>query len=215
MNTTLLLLAGALEAYLLVLGGWLLNELSSLIRLRREDRRLAGPVLTDLLEIRHRITTVNEMTKEYVNEVGKHVEIPPQVRLQLQQYFQIQFPQPPQFLEKYEEAVSTLARVDPIRAFRLRDQLLIAPMLTQLQGLASATRTDTAIWISILEPELLGKFKAHIEELILDVARAHGWLAWWRSRRILRKPILSEADKNWISTIVDKAKKASEDAQKA
>jgi hypothetical protein len=57
--------------------GWLLNELSSLIRLRREDRRSAGPVLTDLLEIRHKLITLNEAVKEYLKELGKHGQLSP------------------------------------------------------------------------------------------------------------------------------------------
>lgn len=197
--------------------GWLLNELSSLVRLRREDRRTAGPVLTDLLEIRHRLLTLNEAVREYVKELGKHLQLPSQAQLQFQQYLQTllqtSFPQSPRFIEKYEEAVSTLARVDPIRAFRLRSQPLIAPFLDWLQSLAASTETDAQIWSTVFEPELLGKFKPHIEELILDVARAHGWLTWWRARRRLRQPALSEADKKWISDLIEKLKKAAETTQ--
>jgi hypothetical protein len=203
MNKIIPLLAVAL--------GWLLNELSSLVRLRREDRRAAGPVLTDILEIRHRLLTVDECVKE----LGKQLQIPSQAQLQFQQYIQTLFPEPPQFIEKYEEAVSTLARVDPIRAFRLRGQPLIAPFLACLQGLAASTKTDTEIWSTILQPQFLARFRPHIEELILDVARAHGWVTWWRARRRLREPALSEADRKWISDVIDKAKKAGEGPQRA
>src|SRR5579862_3802668 len=155
--------------------GWLLNELSSLIRLRREDRRTAGPVLTDLLEIRHRLVTLNEAIKEYLQELGKHVQLSPQARVQVQQYLQnllqTSFPQSPDFVEQYEQAVSTLARVDPIRAFRLRSQPFVAPFLNWLQNLATSTETDAQIWSTVFEPEFLGKFRPQMEELILDVAR--------------------------------------------
>lgn len=186
--------------------GWLLSELSSLVRLRREDRRAAGPVLADLLEIRHRLLAVDE----YVKEVGKQIPIPSQDKLQLQQWMQTLFPEPPRFIEKYEEAVLTLARVAPIRAFRLRGQPLMVPLLASLRGLAASTKADAEIWGTILEPEFLGRFKPHIEELILDVARAHGWVTWWRARRRLRQPTLSEADRKWISNYIDQLKKAGE-----
>jgi hypothetical protein len=206
MNVIVPLLAVAL--------GWLLNELSSLIRLRREDRRTAGPVLTDLLEIRHRLLTLNEAVKEYVKELGKHLQIPPQAQLQFQQYLQTllqtSFPQAPVFIEQYEEAVSTLARVDPIRAFRLRSQPLIAPFLDWVRSLAASSEPDVRLWNAVVEPELLGRFKPHIEELILDVARAHGWLTWWRARRRLAEPTLSEADRKWISDFIEKLKSAAE-----
>jgi hypothetical protein len=197
--------------------GWLLNELSSLVRLRREDRRTAGPVLTDLLEIRHRLLTLNEAVTEYVKELGKQLQLPSQAELRFQQYLrtllQTSFPRSPRFIEKYEEAVSTLARVDPIRAFRLRSQPLITPFLDWLQSLAASIETDAQIWSTVFEPELLGRFKPHIEELILDVARAHGWLTWWRARSRLGEPALSEADKKWISDFIEKLKKAAETAR--
>ncbi len=202
MNRILPLLAVAL--------GWLLNELSSLVRLRREDRRAAGPVLTDLLEIRHRLLTVDA----YVKELGKQFQIPPQAQLQLRQHIQTLFPESHTFIEKYEEAVSTLARVDPIRAFRLRDQALIAPFLAWFRGLAASTETDSEIWIAIFEPEFLGRFKPHLEELILDVACAHGWVTWWRTRRRLREPTLSEADRKWIFDFMEKLRKTGEGAQR-
>lgn len=186
--------------------GWLLNEMSSLVRLRREDRRAAGPVLMDLFEVRHRLLVADA----YVKELGKRFQIPSQAQLQLQHVIQTLFPEPPRFIEKYEKAVSTLARVDPIRAFRLRGQPLIAPLLTWMQGLAASTETDAKIWSTIFESEFLGRFKSNIEELILDVARAHGWLTWWRARRRIREPALSEAGRKWISDFMEKLKKAGE-----
>ncbi len=191
--------------------GWLLNELSSLLRLRREDRRAAGPVLMDMLEIRHRLLIVDA----YVKELGKQLQIPPQAQLQLRQHIQALFPESPTFIEKYEEAVSTLARVDPISAFRLRDQALIAPFLAWFRGLAASTKTDSEIWTAIFEPELLGRFKSNIEELVLDVARAHSWFTWWRVRKRLRQATLSEDDRRWISDFLGKLRKAGESGHQA
>jgi len=117
--------------------GWLLNELSTLLRLRREDRRAAGPVLTDLLEIRHRLVALDAV----VAELGKRFEVPPQGRLLLQRFLQTLIPEAPKFVETYEAAVSTLARVDPIIAFRVRGQPWIAPLLARLRALAACGKS--------------------------------------------------------------------------
>lgn len=183
--------------------GWALTELGLFLRLRREDRRLEGPILTDLLEIRHRLFVLDAGIKE----ISKEIPFSTQDKVQLQRLVLTLFPEPPEFLERYEEALSALARIDPIRAFRLRGQPLIAPFLAQFQSLA-ATQTDSEIWTTIVQPELLARVKPHIEELILDVACAHSWRSWWQARKLLRKPTLSEADRKWISDVIEKLKKA-------
>lgn len=198
-------------ALLAVALGWFLNELSSVVRLRREDRRASGPVLTSLLEIRHRLLNFDELMRE----LGKHLRIPSQVRLQLQQYLRTLIPEPPKLIEEYEKAVSTLAFVDPVRAFRLRGQPLIEPYLATVQGLAATTETDAEMWSAIIEPEILGRFRANIERLILEVARAHSWVTWWRVRRRLREPNVSDDDRKMISDLIEKLKKAAESTKPA
>ena len=60
--------------------GWGLNQVESIVKLRRDDRRAAGPVLTDLFEIRHQLMSVDAAMKE----IAKHLPIPAQAQLQLQ-----------------------------------------------------------------------------------------------------------------------------------
>ena len=185
--------------------GWLLNELSTLLRLRREDRRAAGPVLTDLLEIRHRLVALDAV----VAELGKRFEVPPQGRLLLQRFLQTLIPEAPKFVETYEAAVSTLARVDPIIAFRVRGQPWIAPLLARLRALAAFDQAGAEFWSAVVEPGVLTLLRPGLEELILDVARAHGWRTWWRVRRRLREPVLSRSDKERIFNFLAEIKKAS------
>ena len=204
----LLRVSSSLGAWLQVVGslaaGWALNELSQLIRLRREDRRAAGPVVTDLLEIRHQLMTLDAFKKE----LTKHFPIPAQAQLQLQNWIQALLPAPPKLVERYEEAVSTLAHIDPLTAFRLRGQTMVGPLLTQLRGLAALKQSDSEFWLSAVEPQVLTLLMPHLEELILDVARAHGWSTWWRARCRLRRPHLSESEAAWISEWLAKVKAA-------
>ena len=46
------------------LVGWLFNEASNVIRMRREERRAIGRVVSDLIIIRRHILAVKEMVKK-------------------------------------------------------------------------------------------------------------------------------------------------------
>lgn len=196
-------IGGLLPVFTLVLG-WALNEAGSLVRLRREDRRAAGPVLADLLEIRHQLTALEAFRRE----VATHLPIPAQGLLQLQNFILGFVPATSGMAERYEEAVSTLAHVDPITAFRLRGKTTIGPLLSQLRGLAAAKQAESEFWLKVVEPEMLGAVKPALEALILEVARTHGWTTWWRTRKRLKEPELSEDEKAWVSQFMAKLKVA-------
>ncbi|MGO8731616.1 MAG: hypothetical protein ACLQVM_02355 [Terriglobia bacterium] len=185
--------------------GWALNEVSASFRLRREDRRAAGPILSDLFEIRHQLVTLEAVKKE----LEKQFLIPAQGQLQLQNFLLAFMPSSPNLVERYEEAVSALALVDPIRAFRLRSQPLIAPFLAHLRGLAASDQAGSEFWRRVVEPTLQPLFIKHLEELIPEVALAHGLRTWWQARQRLKKPIFDESDRVLISDILGKMKAAS------
>ena len=185
--------------------GWALNEVSASFRLRREDRRAAGPILSDLFEIRHQLVTLEAVKKEF----EEHFQIPAQGQLQLQNFIQAFMPTSPNLFERYEEAVSSLALVDPIRAFRLRSQPLIGPFLAHLRGLAASDQAGSEFWTRAVEPTVRGVFIKHLEELIPEVALAHGLRTWWQARQRLKKPIFDESDRIVITDILAKMKAAS------
>ena len=195
---------GGLFPVLTLVLGWALNEVGSLARLRREDRRAAGPVLTDLLDIRHNLLAFDAYSKE----LAAHFPMSAQAQVQLQNLILALMPDPPNLVERYEQAVSTLARVDPIAAFRLRGQTTIGPALTQLRSLAASKQTDSEFWLGLVEPQMLALLMPHLEELILDVAWAHGWTTWWRAQRRLKKPHFSPSEMVWISELLAKVKTA-------
>lgn len=186
--------------------GWTLNELSASIRLRREDRRVAGPLLGDLLEIRHQLFALDAI----VSHLGSQLNLPAQAQLALKQYICQLLPNPLKFSAKFEEAVTQIARVDPILAFRLRGQPIFAQILPQARNLATADEAASKLWQSVVEPGVLKLLKPQFEELILDVARAHGWWSWFRTRRRLRRPMeLDQIDKDRFSAFITTLKTAS------
>jgi hypothetical protein len=89
---------GGLFPVLTLVLSWALNEVGSLVRLRREDRRAAGPVLTDLLEIRHSLVGLGATMRR----LDKEFQIPAQARLHLQQHIRALVPDPPKLVENYE-----------------------------------------------------------------------------------------------------------------
>lgn len=202
---------GQLYTMLAVILGWALNEMSFLVRSQREDRRAVGPVLKDLLETRHRLFKLDAIMKE----LGKQFQIPAQAQMQLKQFIHALVPEPPNSIERYEEAVTTLARAEPLLAFRLGNQPLIGRSMDLVRNLASSDQSASEFWVQVGEPELLRRIQPDIEELILDVARARGWRTWWYTRELLRKPVLSQDDMDSISDYLAKLKTAIEGGTKA
>ena len=59
----------------------------------------------------------------------------------------------------------------------------------------------------MVEPKLLARAVPNLEELILDIARAHGLRTWWHARQHLRKPVLDGDFDEFVSEVVTEIKK--------
>jgi hypothetical protein len=179
--------------------GWALNEMGASLRLRREDRRAFGPLLTDLLEMRHRLFGLDTA----LALLRPRLPVPPEALPLLRQLVQKLVPEAPRYRERFEDAVAQVARVNPILAFRLRGQPLALRVLSELRGIAGVDPAASLVWHRIVEPGFLDLLKANLEELILEVARAHGWWTWFRAWRRLKKPMeLPRGEKERISAFV-------------
>jgi hypothetical protein len=191
-------LGGLIPVLALVLG-WALNEFSSSLRIRREDRRAAGPLLTDLLEMRHRLFGLDAA----IAELRAHLPIPPEAEPFLKQLILQLIPEAPKYEERFEDAVREVARGNPILAFRLRGQPFVLPMLSQLRGIAAPDQAASLVWHRIVEPGFLDLLKPNLEDLILEVAKAHGWWTWFRAWRRLKTPLeLTPSEKDRVSAFV-------------
>jgi hypothetical protein len=198
MDTSSLIPVGTL------LLGWGLSEVSASFRSRREDRRAVGPVLKDLLEIRHRLIGLDAA----LAELKKYLPIPPEASLPIKQALSTLVPEAPRFAERYEEAVSIVARADPLLSFRLGGQSRVGPLIGWLRGLIAPDQAASKFWGGVGEPQLVNLFRPHLEELILDVARTHGPLTRWRTRRYLRKsPHLAPDEQQMLSAFLSDLQK--------
>jgi hypothetical protein len=167
---------------LTLIVGWSLNELSHVFRLRREERKPFAQAIADLLEIRHSIRVVSVA----ITEFKKRFPIPPDAELALRRFFQDFITQNETLRERYNETVSLIASVDPILAFHLRSKDEFTPFLRRLRPLIDSDY-QAKPFAAQIEDRLSGAFVDHLERSIIEVAKAHSIMTWWRVRRFLSK----------------------------
>ncbi|MEN6426348.1 MAG: hypothetical protein ABFE13_13360 [Phycisphaerales bacterium] len=166
-----------------LLIGWSLKELSDKLRLRREERKPFARAIADLLEMRHRLLSVSTA----LAEIKKHLPIAPDAEVALRTFFHSVFPQAEDLQRRYNEAVSLVAGVDPILAFRLRSKDEFLPFMQRLRPLLTAANSPRPFVVEI-DDKLSRSFIEDLEELTMELAKAHGMVSWWRIRKRLSKP---------------------------
>jgi hypothetical protein len=163
---------------LTLVAGWFLNELSYLVRLRREERKPFAKAIADLLEIRHRIRGASAA----IAEVKKHFLVPADAELAVRRFLQDFILQTEPLRERYNEAVDLIASVDPILAFRLRSKDEFPSYLQKLRPLLDNDNQMKA-FVTQIEDKLSSAFVDHLEESMMELAKAHGVNTWWRLRK--------------------------------
>jgi hypothetical protein len=165
-------------AVVTLLIGWSLNELHHWFWSSREAREPFGRALTDLLEIRHELRGLGAILAEFKRRVSISESDERVARTLLESIV----PQVEGLEARFNEAVTSIASVDPVLAFRLRRKDQFRTLLGKARALAklSADGKDLPLW---LEDRLTAAFMEGLEELIIDVARAHGLRTWWRVRK--------------------------------
>lgn len=163
--------------------GWLLNELGQLFRLRREERKAFGRAIADLLEIRHELKSFNVI----FGEIKKRLPVSPNDEFVARKFLEDFIPQTENLQERYNEAVTLIASIDPLLGFRLRSKDQFKPFLRKLRPLLENDES-TKSFIAQFEDKVSDKFAENLEKLILDLAKAHRWKTWWKVRRRFSKP---------------------------
>lgn len=161
--------------------GWCLNELSQLWRARREDRKAMGRALTDLLLLRHRLLAVPKA----VDELSKRFPIPEQGQTVLGHILSSWIPIEA-LTKRFEDAVTLVSGIDPVLGFRLRSQDLLATLTAQLRVAALNDPKSVCAWPEF-ERWLLEQIVPDLDRMVLDVARGHGWLTWFKTNRRLKR----------------------------
>ncbi len=171
------------------LVGWLLSELSHRRREVASDRRAISRALADLLEIRHQTFGI----KAYLDEVTKQFKLPNQIWTVLRPYIESLFPSTDLLQKRYNDAVDCVASANPLLGFRLRSKEELPRYLRTVRQLATQDPSAADIFPTF-EARLLDVVKSPLDEIILELARIHGWRTWWRVRKLVREPIFDKKD---------------------
>jgi hypothetical protein len=167
------------------LFGWLLSQLGQWFSARREEKKAIARVLSELLEIRHRLLAVPKVTEL----LSQYIPIPPEAQTAIKIAFVSLFPFDADISKRYDDAVSLVGACNPVLGFRLRSQDVASPFLNAIRQLSLAGGAGSAAAFTKVEKELLEHLKPHLEDLAREVAKMHGWITWWKVRHLLHRPM--------------------------
>lgn len=177
----LLLLTGLL--------GWLLNELSHHSRERIADQRAISRALADLLEVRHQTVGLKLFIDAFSKRLNLPLNIIPIVLTQVEGIL----PKTDDLSRRYNEAIDVVSATNPLLGFRLRSKDEISHFLTILRQLASQDPTALEAWPQF-EAIIVDLVKSPLDEVILDLAKRHGFKMAWKIRKHLATPVFDPAD---------------------
>jgi hypothetical protein len=170
---------------LLVAGlfGWLFNETSNVIRLRREERRAIGRALSDLIIIRRHVLAAKKVAKT----IRGLTKFSSQEHL----YFQIAidqlFPNDEGLQNRYEESIKVVMGIKPLLGFELAQQRTLIPMLGRLKQISAMSEEASEAWSGLAEHI---EDTTNLDELINTLAWYHGWRTWLKVKQHLRTPLM-------------------------
>ena len=167
-----------------LLIGWFLNELHHWFWSNREERKPFGKALTDLLELWHDLKGL----RIALFEIKKRFPISEDDERVIIKLLEDILPKLEDLQRRFNDAVTSIASIDPMLAFRLRGKDQYRLLLEWVRALAKVDGLgkQLSIW---LEDKLTDAFLSNLEELIIDVAKAHGLRTWWKVHKRISKPV--------------------------
>jgi hypothetical protein len=165
---TLVTLAPLIVGLASAISAGFLPWLAQHLKARKEARDVIGAALSDLLEIRHRITTIDSVCSEIRKQHLVSDAQFPVVRQLMDQLFGADT----QLGPRYDNAVSILSRTNPILAFGLRSQNLLSTFFQQWRTLGINTGADLA-QIEALERQVKELVIPRLNDAAIDLAAHH------------------------------------------
>jgi hypothetical protein len=165
--------------------GFSLNEVSYLMRTRREDRRTISKTLAELLDVRHLLKylplTVEALKKALPGPIAAHDEV------MLRHVLWTLIPNTEGMQKRYEDAVSAVSAFLPVLAFDLRSKDMIGPLLGRLRGTIPIEPNAAPFWLK-MEDEVVRFAIPKLEESIQELANLHRRKTAKEVRTLLKKP---------------------------
>ena len=153
------------------LAGFTLNELSYVLRVRREDKRKVGQALAALLEIRRQIEAVPALME--VLRLRIPAPLPASAEFQFRVIYRALLPNAEALGRRYDEAVTAVAGAFPVLAFELRSKDLMTPLMTQLSSMVGQTDNTAVEMFVRMEDQIIQAIRPTLEELIKQTASLH------------------------------------------
>lgn len=163
-----------------VVLGSALSGLATYLKQRGERKRTIAVALADLLEIRHRLVTIDVVFDKIRARVDVSAEIMPVLRNCLDSFLL-----PNDGLDdRYNNAISLLAGIDPVLAFSLRSKNAFPRFLGSLRKLVIGSGTSLKEFES-LESTLRLAVQPNFNAAAMELAGYHSWSTKRRVRRLI------------------------------
>ncbi len=213
-ETSISILVGSLSVGL----GWVLNELSQLFRNLSENRRIKNRVLHDLLEMNFILSRLDlkPAVNVMVSEIQDHVPVEiPQIekdklgeslyKTLLSNLEDDVIDELEDLDENYLNAVLELSKVDPIRAYYLRNKTRLFENFDKIESYITSVKNEldevdpyqTGELSVMLNPFITNQFTEEIENLrneTIDLAKSIGLRTRSKVSKILDKHAIIMTD---------------------
>ena len=163
-----------------VVLGSVISGIGAHLRARAERKRLIACALSDLLEIRHYVIGVELVLREVRSQVPVSDEEAQLFRTQMNTIV----PLDAEIHNRYDEAISLLAGVDPVLAFTMRSKNKVPQILDSLRSISQSLGA-TASQFSKFESLLRQAITPALDEAVLELAAQHSFSTKRRVRKLV------------------------------
>ncbi|WP_285412931.1 hypothetical protein [Variovorax sp. efr-133-TYG-130] len=152
-----------------VVLGSALTGVSTYFKDKKERRRIIAVALADLLEVRHHLVS-KEMV---VSAIRSKAGIQPGWLTQLRSAIDAMAPLDTGIHQRYDAAISLLAGVDPVLAFKMRSKNLVPSILSKIRT-QTPEGADSAL-LDLAEVDLIGAVAPTLDLALLTLSRKHSF----------------------------------------
>lgn len=165
-----------------VVLGSALSGLGVYLKQRGERKRTIAIALADLLEIRHRLVAVDVV----LSQMRAHVDLPQDVMPAIRNALESLLLPKDGLDDRYNNAISLLAGIDPVLAFSLRSKNTLPQVMASLRNLAIDSGAGLKEFES-LEGTLRSAVTPNFNAAAIELARHHSWSTMRRVRRLVAR----------------------------
>lgn len=151
-----------------VILGSTISGISVYFRSRTERKRLIACALSDLLEIRHYFVNIDVILREIKSRTPISQETVHSFRTQIKSII----PMDSNIHERYEEAISLLAGIDPVLAFKMRSKNKILDIFDTIRQY-STSNGASPFQIEEFETILRTAITPAMDKAVLELAALH------------------------------------------